>query len=372
MKKFYKNTIDLNWDLTPNEQIKNISKEIVRHSDYIPNYVTYEDIDRAFKEWVEETLKIKQDETLLPTIVLFSNQRFSEYMQSWTYTDENNNVKLNFKSITRENNPQHGTILGDAYNIPGEQYYTFKSIRAIDESGKEYVLKYKMKQPTPVDLIYKVSVFTNRYTTVNEFNEVVNTIFNSKHTYISPNGHFMSLVLENIGDDSEYNIQDRQFFSQSVTIKVRGYILKESDFKVEETPISTIICFEGENGDNKKPKIELSEYDVITDEGVTYKPIDIDIDLRKCWPYKGKIKFTIDEHFILKTINFSQDANITKDKIKLLINDIIITDDLYNNCENISFNDGDEIMIQIQRIERNKNNGIITLNGINILSCEKN
>jgi hypothetical protein len=367
MKTFYRNTIDLTWDLNPNEQIKNISKEIVRHSDFIPNTLSYEDIDKAFKEWVENTLEIVQDGIMLPTIVLYSNQRFSEYMQSWKYTDENNNVRLNFKALTRENNPQHGTIVGETYNIPNNDYFTFKSIRAIDENGKEYLLKYKMKQPTPIDLTYKVSVFTNRYTTVNEFNEKVNKIFNGIHTYISPNGHFMSLILENIGDDSEYNIQDRQFFSQSINIKVRGYIIKEDDFKVEETPISTMICFEGENTHERKPNIELSEYDIETENGVTYKPMCIDINITKCWPYKGKIKFTIDEHFKIKTIDLSQSENIIKDKIKLYINDTIITNDLYNNYENISFNEGDEIIIQIQRIERKINNGIIILNGYNDL-----
>ena len=76
-----------------------------------------------------------------------------------------------------------------------------------------------MKQPTSVDLIYKVSIMTNRYISINNFNETIHTIFNSKQTYISPNGHYMSMTLENISDESEYNIQDRQFFSQSFNVK---------------------------------------------------------------------------------------------------------------------------------------------------------
>ena len=134
-KTLYKNIINLNEVPTPSQRVKDISKEIVKHSDYLPKTLTYEDIDKSFKEWVENSIDIIQDGKSLPTMTLFSNQRFSEYMQTWRYTDENNNVRLNFKTVTRENNPSHGTILGDTYNIPGDRFYTIKSIPAIDDSG---------------------------------------------------------------------------------------------------------------------------------------------------------------------------------------------------------------------------------------------
>jgi hypothetical protein len=267
-----------------------------------------------------------------------------------------------------------------------------------------------MKQPTPIDLTYKISVFTNRYTTINNFNEIINSIFNAKHDFISPNGHYMSIVLENIGDESEYNIQDRQFFSQSVNIRVRGYIIKESDFKVEENPIAAVICFEGDENRRKKPTINLYEYDICEEDENNYKPIDIEIDFSFCWPYKGKTKFTIDEPFILTGIEFNQSNNIKKNNIKLYINDLLITDNLYEEayegyklctdiptdissedyiiCDNIpkkqnkkykfiqynnkfykwhkiSFLDGDEIILQTEREKRNENAGVLTLNGYN-------
>jgi hypothetical protein len=136
MSRFYKNTINLDVSPDPIERRKNITKEIIQHADYLPKTVSYEDIDRAFKDWVENNIVIVQDGIKLPTMVLYSNQRFSEYMQSWRYTDENNNVRLNFKTVTRETNPSHGTIVGDTYNIPGNRFYPFKSIQAIDENGK--------------------------------------------------------------------------------------------------------------------------------------------------------------------------------------------------------------------------------------------
>jgi hypothetical protein len=380
----------------------------------LPSTLSYEDIDREFKTWVDEALNIVQDGVKLPTMVLYSNQRFSEYMQTWKYTDENNNIRLNFKTVTRENNPSHGTILGETYNIAGDKFYKLHSIQAVDESGKKYRLDYKMKQPTPVDLNYKISILTNKYTSINEFNEIVNHAFNAKQSYICPKGHYMSLILENISDESEYNIEDRQFFSQNFTIKVRGYIIREEDFRVEENPIAAIVCFEGDDAKRRKPTIEISEYDpcFIKEEMYYKKPLSIDIDLCFCFPYKGKIKFTIDEDFTLTGIEMKEPVNIMQENIKLYVNGNLVSDDLTKDCyegykmidekpsdstenntitcdelpfaydklhkyilfngnyyiwHNIHFSDGDEIVIEAKRIKNFMKTGGIVLNGYNRL-----
>lgn len=343
MKKFYKNIIDFKSIPDPEERRRNISKEIIRHEDYMPKTLTYEDIDRSFKEWVEKNIELIQDGKKLPTMVLYSNQRFSEYMQTWQYTDENNNIRLNFKTVTRENNPSHGTIVGDTYNIPGQRYYTFKTIDAIDESGKEYKIMYKMKQPTAVDLNYKVSVLTNKYITLNEFNERIQQLFNAKQSYICPNGHYMSLTLENISDETEYNIQDRQFFSQTFITKVRGYIIKENDLIVEEVPIHTSICFFGDEGKRKKPSID------VYDENICYNPKEelwetettVEIEnISFCSPNKGKIKFTWSTEneeydnswFVLSGIEFNENNIIVENDIKLFINDKLISENLLSDA----------------------------------------
>jgi hypothetical protein len=412
MSNFYKNTFDFTLTPDPKERRDNITKEIVRHADYMPKTVSYEDIDRAFKEWVETKISIIQDGVELPTMVLYSNQRFSEYMQTWKYTDENNNVRLNFKTVTRESNPNHGTIVGETYNIPGDRFYNFKSIHATDENGKKYRLDYKMKQPTAVDLIYKITIMTNRYTTLNDFNETINKIFNGRQSYICPNGHYMSILLENISDESEYNIEDRQFFSQNFTAKVRGYILKEDDFKVEENPIASIICFEGDTAKRRKPTIELYEYDpcFVEEEQYFHKPIEIDVDLSFCYPCHGKTSFTMDEDFILTEFVLKEPNNIQPNYVQLYVNGELVTSDLqsdayeaYVKCENIpedatktntfeseemltSFKKGykyilyngeyyswhqihfsvdDEIHIVTKRINRYKNTGGFILKGYN-------
>lgn len=412
MSRFYKNILRYGTTQTPDERIKEISNNISKYADFLPKTLSYEDIDRAFKDWVDGQIVVIQDGIKLPTMSLFSNQRFSEYMQTWKYTDENNNVRLNFKTVTRENNPQRGSIIGDYYCVPNNKYYTIKSIQAIDENGKKYRLDYKMRQPATVDLIYKVSILTNKYTSINEMNEEIHRLFRSKQCYIAPNGHFMSMILENATDESEYNIEDRQFFSQSFHIKVRGYIIKENDFIVEENPIASIICFEGDTAKRRKPTIDLFEYDpcYVEEEKYYKKPLEIDIDLSYCSPCNGKIKFTMDEDFILTKLDFKEPLNIEEDNILLFINDEQISSNLlqdafegYEKCEKqpndisddniayydklptkrdliykyisindeiyqwhqIRFREGDEIAIKTKRVRRHLKTGGLILTGYN-------
>lgn len=360
MKRTYKNHLELRNFPDPAERRKNISKEIVRHSDYLPKTVDYEDIDRSFKEWVEKDLTVIVDGKELPTMVLYANQRFSEYMQSWSYTDENNNVRINFKTVSRESNPSYGTIHGKLYNIPGDRFYKLKSLKAVDESGRKYRVDYEMKQPTSVDFKYKVSIVSNRYVALNQMNELVNRKFNAMQVYISPNGHYMPMFLENISDESEYNINDRQFFSQSFTITVRGYIIKEDDYRVSENPATALVCFEGDTAKRRKTTIDLTEYDPCDPPPSRYynKPISIDIDFCFCAPAKGKTpEFMIGEHFTLSGMDeLTDDNNLIEDKIRLYVDGNLLTENLYEdllvNQKTFSIEGNSLIVIQATRKKR--------------------
>lgn len=360
MKRMYKNHLELRNFPDPVERRKNINKEIVRHSDYLPKTVDYEDIDRAFKEWVEKELSITVDGKELPTMVLYTNQRFSEYMQSWSYTDENNNIRINFKTVSRENNPSYGSIHGKLYNIPGDRFYKLKSVRAVDESGRRYRVDYEMKQPTSIDFSYKVSIMSNRYTALNDLNELVNKKFNSLQAYISPNGHYMPMFLENISDESEYNINDRQFFSQSFSITVRGYIIKEDDLRVSENPAVALVCFEGDTARRRKTTIDLIEYEPCDPPPSRYynKPISIDIDFCFCAPAKGKTpEFTIGEHFTLNGIDeLTVENNIIENDIKLFVNGELVSENLYEdllvNEKTFEIEATDLIIVQARRKKR--------------------
>ena len=172
MSRNYKNIIKLKRDVVGKERRENLVKEFLQDNTPLPKPVEYEDIDKEFERWVSEELDISFEEQKLPTYLMLTNQRFSEYLQSWQHVDEKKNLILNFKAITRENNPKLGSIVGDTRNIPGDIDFLMKRVQAVDKSGHRYFIDYRVKQPISIDLIYTVSIFTNKYQLLNEFSIV--------------------------------------------------------------------------------------------------------------------------------------------------------------------------------------------------------
>lgn len=298
MSRNYKNILPLKDKSFGIERRQNLTKEELSNSSPLPNTITYEDIDKEFKKWVEEEIIIISDGERIPTYSLFSNQRFSEYLQTWEHVDEKKNPILNFKTITRESNPQQGTINGESKNIPGERTYLMKRVEARDKNDRKYYIEYRMKQPLAVDFLYTVSIMTNNYRLINEFNRIIQDKFKSITSYIRVNGHYVSMNLENISDESNYNIDDKQFYSQSCNILIKSYIITEDDFIVKEVPSFKFMCFEGE--ERKKSYVEIEELPCQEPENpYYYKPLELVISLATC---DDKIKFNIDTNFTVQKI----------------------------------------------------------------------
>lgn len=278
-RKKYKNYLNIHHTPDPLERRMNLIKGAIGKGTALPNPVVYEDIDRAFKEWVEKDLYVSFEGKEVPTMVLYSNQRFSEYLQTWQYTDENNNVLLNFKTVTRENNPSFGKDQGGNYNIPGEPFFLMARQIAHDESGRLYYIDYKMKQPFTADLSYKVSIVSNKLELINEFNLMMVDKFKSRQCYLNINGHHMPMILEGVNDESEYSVTDRQFYSQSYNITLQSYIIKRDDMRVEERPVMSI-AYMGDNEIQRKKMVSLVP-DVgceDPDDNKYYEVLKIDFD----------------------------------------------------------------------------------------------
>ena len=181
-----------------------------------------------------------------------------------------------------------------------------------------------MRQPLCVDLNYKISIITNSYKLINNFNILVNKAFAGRQVYIFPQNHPMPMVIENISDESEYNINDRQFFVQNFKIKLMGYIITEDDFLVEEVPLKYRINFQGGMGKHKA-SAEIIEGDV--DNGEYYnKPINVIMN----YPLSTDIcKFTIDTNFNItslkkENIKSIEYFNINDDNAKMINKEIIL------------------------------------------------
>lgn len=311
----------------------NLTKEVLKNSTPIPLPLEYKDIDTEFRRWVTEDIEISYDGEKLPTFMLLSNQRFSEYLQSWKNVDEKRNLILNFKTITRENNPKSGTIIGQTKNIPGERTYLMKRVTAYDKNNRKYYIDYRVKQPFAVDLIYTVSIFTNKYELLNKFNQIINDKFKAINCYIRPNGHFIPMKINDISDESEYSIDNRQYYSQSYNITVMAYIMPQESFIVEERPEFKLMSVGVSSKINTYAEIEEISSDFLhIDVPYEYKKLKLTAHIDKdATSYKFNIDCDFSNRYV-KTTNLRA--------FTLYINDIET-----NKDSNFELKNGDEIRI---------------------------
>lgn len=232
-------------------------KTILENSPIFPKTLEYDDIDNEFFKFVDKEIPVVCDGKLIPTFKLFSNQRFSEYSQTWQHTDENGNLYLNFKTINRDKNPGFGDNQGGLWRIPGNRRYMILSREVLDDNGTESYETYSMRQPYTVDLTYSINFITNTNENINKFNEQLNDLFSARQCYIRPNGHYLPMVVEDISDASNYSIEERRFFVQTVTIKVMAYIIKKDDFEIQRFPKQKHLYIHGDKA--KKANIEISD-----------------------------------------------------------------------------------------------------------------
>ena len=240
--KPYMDKLRLRHHAVGTERRRNMSKMILERGTPFPKPIEYSDIDTSMFQWVEEHIKIVYDGKRLPTYKLYSTQRLSEYIQEWDKQDETGNPIINFLTVTRELNPQKGESQGNYFNIPGHKDFAMFYVPVLQENGTEAYDKYTMKQPFSVNFLYSVSIVSNKMELVNEMNELMHYEFSAINCYISPNDHPMSMTLEDVSDESEYQIDDRKYYSQTYKIKVRGYIIRKEDYKVERIPSRLVMA----------------------------------------------------------------------------------------------------------------------------------
>lgn len=373
------------------ERRRNMSKMILDYGTPLPKPIEYADIDEAMFEWVDKQFPLAYDGQRLPTYKLYSTQRINEYLQSWDKLDDTGNLIVNFKTITREVNPQKGENQGNYFNIPGHKDFAMFYVPVLLENGTEAYDKYTMKQPTSVNFIYTISIVANKMEMVNEMNELMHYEFNAIDAYISPNSHPMSMTLDDVSDESEYAIDDRKYYLQSFKIKVRGYIIRKEDFKVERMPSRLVLTWKDSDATglvHRRGKNRKKEEKVVFMDGnlkgtngfrlEAYKDVDecnplpmppveegrpseipepnepnIDCCPKEHDRYQHKVMrvvMTFDECDLEMSFNIDKDMVLDGVETKNVYDfKILVNEEVMNLDNDVKFLDGDKITVRISR-----------------------
>ena len=378
------------------ERRLNMDKTVLENMPHFPRTLGYEDIDREVFKWVDEQFDIAIDGKRFNTYKLFSNQRMTEYGQTWQNLDDKGNLDINFKTITRESNPQKGDMQGGNYNIPGNITFPIFSVKALDENGVEYTEMYSMKQPVAINLVYTIGIFTNTYKMLNVMNSGMHKEFKSLEKYIFPNGFAIPMELDSVSDESEYTIDDRKYYCQTYEIKVLAYIITNDDYIVTKVPSRARIQFQsGVNSRSRRKKevfdiqamelnrtpiiekvsdkceldvkIETKDDDSLFDEvmNTPTKPEDIEIEelcgRQPCWEgtedeFYVNRKILINTHptYCQKNLSFTSDYHLGLESIQIknIKKYRILINGMYFNIDesDVEILEGDKITIEASLI----------------------
>jgi len=241
LPKKIKLTLDTNPPKIGNEYLKygmDRIEELMRLTDtktkYLPRTILLEHIDQALFDYVNnDGMQLTLDNKLVPTFYL-DNDRWGEFSKTWKFVDNDKNVPTPYITVRRIDK-QPGTRLGTKFRIPQPRKFRYMQIPILDE-GEVIFLQFKMPEPTNVDMIYEVALFTKYRVDVNKYDEQVLKNFASRQDYILINGNPIPMLFEGFAESNPIeNIDGDRFFVSKYALKVLGFIQDEKEFEIVKT-----------------------------------------------------------------------------------------------------------------------------------------
>lgn len=207
---------------------------------FLPNKIGLKDLDVGFFNYVNKgELKIEvigydnNQQKNVPTIYL-SNERWAEFSKTWQYVDGDKNLLTPFITVRRISKSK-GTHSGDRFLVPQRKVFKYHDVPTLD-NGEIIITRYKIPQPTTVDLMYEVKLFTKFQTDLNTFDETYFRAFASGQAYCNVNGHLLPIMMESNDDASTLeDASGQRMFVSTYTLKLMGYMMNDKDFVITKT-----------------------------------------------------------------------------------------------------------------------------------------
>lgn len=218
------------------ERIEELMVKSDKNTNYLPKSIGLKDIDQAAFDFVKnKDMKIIIDGKDIPVIFL-TNERWAEFSKTWQYVDLDKNLLTPFITIVRSNEGK-GTRLGTKFNFAQKRRFRYLDVPILDE-GQVINLRFKIPEPTNVDLTFDVRMFTKYQNDLNVFDEKVFQTFPSRQAYTFVKGNPMVILHENDAKDVADTVQDpkgdRMYVKKHV-IKILGFIQKQEEFQIVKT-----------------------------------------------------------------------------------------------------------------------------------------
>lgn len=284
--KQVKPTIDLVPPKTLSARREQLLEYINKDGTYLPQSVLHADLDLGMLEFVKSELKTTvsgKDINVIDKII--TNQRWSQFTETWNFKDPDFNVQLPFITVVRSPEVKYGTNPSLQYTIPVRKQFYYATVPTWNGNQKGFDV-YTIPQPVPVDINYQVKIICNRMRELNTFNKNVLQTFSSRQAYTFIKGQYVPIIMNNLTDESVMDIEKRQFYMQSYDFTMLGYLIDEEEFEVKPAVARVVELFEtdvkvatGRRAEITPPNPNQFEYKLFYTSGNT-SLIDNQVDYR--------------------------------------------------------------------------------------------
>ena len=213
------------------DRIQELMQATDVNTKYLPRTILLEDLDQGLFDYVNlDGMKLVIDNAPVPTFYL-DNDRWGEFSKTWKFMDNDKNVPTPYITVRRINK-QAGTRLGTKYRIPQPRKFRYMNVPILD-AGEVIYLLFKMPEPTNVDLVYEVALFTKYRVDVNQYDEQVLKNFASRQEYLFVKGNPLPLLFEGFAESNPIeNIDGDRYFVSKYALKILGFIQDEKEFEI--------------------------------------------------------------------------------------------------------------------------------------------
>ncbi len=213
---------------------KDLLERITKSDTFLPDSILHEDLDMGMLSYVKENFKIISDGDQIPIIPrIMTIQRWGEFTNNWTFSDEDGNMKLPFIAVIRRPDVQPGTNPVVQRTIPDRRTFFYASVPTWNgtQMGADV---YKMPQPVAVDITFDVTIVCTKLRDINRFNKIVLQKFSSRQSYTSVKGHYIPIIMDKIEDNTPMDSLDgRRFYIQNYTFTMLGFLIDDEEFEVK-------------------------------------------------------------------------------------------------------------------------------------------
>lgn len=236
---------------------------ITKSDTFLPDSILHDDLDMGMLEFVKNNFVVVSDGEKIPVIPkILTIQRWGEFTNNWSFSDEDGNIKLPFIALIRKPDVQPGTNPSIQRTIPDRSKFYYASVPTWNGSQMGADI-YKIPQPVAVDISFEISIVCTKFRDLNRFNKIVLQKFSSRQAYTTVKGHYIPIVLDSIDDNTPMDSLDgRRFYLQNYKFTMLGFLIDSDEFEVKPAVSRFLMMTEFVKGSNYRKKFINKTIDI--------------------------------------------------------------------------------------------------------------